>query len=733
MNNVIKSVFSKIILFGLPVFYLLMAISFYLGTYDSAQIKITITQIGGAFLIFSWLILKTETDLFSYLRKNYIVVLPILLFLISGIVSYICSPFKIISLNEVIRRIIYCCFAMMVIDCFKDKESIKRLINFLIFATYVVCIYAVIQFIDTKYFPPPPDKGLDPFVWRWAFGNRVFSTFGNPNFFGDFLIVMAPITLALFFQKKRVHLLFLWVLIVFSIVVSYSKGAWLGFGVGLIAFAYIFIKYIMNISRNKKIVLLSLLVFFTVVIVSTGIIFQLKSRHDSSSFRIFTWMSCWEMINTHPVLGTGIGTFYVTYPSYRRPQIFFIEGMHNTESDHPENEFLEVFYDEGMIGIGLFLLLLFMVIFIGLKNMEYFRKNNIEKNTLSYLQLGLISALIAQLAHDCVCVSLRFVSSGVMLWLVIGLILSISLIYSVPKENKTVNLKWFIKYPVQVILLLATIYFIYIFYGFFVADKLHSEGIQNSKAGNWSKAIQIYSEVIDKNKSYLMARYFKANNYNDRWKNDDPQKAIDTYKELWELAPNYVQSKYMAGFIYSKLWEYCNENAKECEKKKDTENLKKFVKMGNFAFYEAVKYLEQYKKIDPIFPLTYYRLAWLYVQIGKYDKAKKEYFQHLNYPEYLQQKPHNLYVENWQKRRKSEYSQTYMNLGNLEYILNNIDTAEDYYIKALKLKNNNIDALKNLTTIYAKKNEKEKYNEVVKILKQYYPKDSNVESLSLKK
>ena len=117
MNNIIKFVFSKIILFGLPVFYLLMAVSFYLGTYDSAQIKITITQIAGTFLIFSWLILKSETDLFSYLRKNYIVVLPILLFLISGIISYIFSPFKIISLNEVIRRIIYCCLAMMVIDC----------------------------------------------------------------------------------------------------------------------------------------------------------------------------------------------------------------------------------------------------------------------------------------------------------------------------------------------------------------------------------------------------------------------------------------------------------------------------------------------------------------------------------------------------------------------------------------------------------------------------------------
>ena len=129
MNNVIKSVFSKIILYGFPVFYLLMAVSFYLGTYDSAQIKITITQIGGTFLIFSWLILKLETDLFSYLRKNYIVILPIILFLISGIVSYIFSPFKIISLNEVTRRIIYCFIAMIVIDCFKDKDSIKRLIN----------------------------------------------------------------------------------------------------------------------------------------------------------------------------------------------------------------------------------------------------------------------------------------------------------------------------------------------------------------------------------------------------------------------------------------------------------------------------------------------------------------------------------------------------------------------------------------------------------------------------
>jgi O-antigen ligase len=54
-------------------------------------------------------------------------------------------------------------------------------------------------------------------------------------------------------------------------------------------------------------------------------------RTDSVSFRIFTWLSAWEMINTNPILGTGVGTFYVAYPAWRRPQIFFIEGKHNTE------------------------------------------------------------------------------------------------------------------------------------------------------------------------------------------------------------------------------------------------------------------------------------------------------------------------------------------------------------------------------------------------------------------
>ncbi|MBR3654373.1 MAG: O-antigen ligase family protein [Elusimicrobia bacterium] len=732
-SNIIKKVSSKFILYGLPLFYFLVAVSFYLGTYDSAQIKITIVQIGGVALLCSWLIYKFEGDFFNNFRKNIIVLLPIILFLLSGLISFLHSPFPLASLNEFIRRLIYCFLAIIIIDCFQNKKDLKRLVNFLIFATYIVCIYAVIQYIDTRYFPAPPEKGLDPFIWRWAFQERIFSTFGNPNFFGDFLVVMNPIVLALFFRKKSFHLLLLWLLIVFSTVFSYSKGAWIGFGVGIVAFTFLFIGYILNISKKKKAVLIVLTSLFVISLVAGGTMFQLKKRPDSSSFRIFTWLSCWEMINTHPIIGTGIGTFYLTYPSYRRPQIFFIEGMHNTESDHPENEYLEVFYDEGIIGIGIFLLLLLTIFAIGFKNLSYFNKNNLNKSAFSYLQLGFVSALIAQLAHDCLCVSLRFVSSGVMLWMLIGSIVAIALVSLKKEGNENQNsiiVPVIIKRLCQILVLSATIYLIYIFWGYFQADAIHSQAIQYSKSGNFTQAIELYSQVLKKNPSFIMPRYFKANNYNDRWQNDDPEKALAEYNEIWKLAPNYVQSKFLTGLVYSKLVNYFNNQVNQYGQENNEQERQLAAQKRDYCFQQAIKYYNQYKLIDPIFPQTYYQLANLYIQSGHPDLAEKEYLDQLNFPNSLQEKPHNFHKENWKERRREEYAQTCIYLGNLEFNMNNLDNAEKSYIESLKYVPNNIEGLKNLSVVYIKTNNKEGYKEVYNLLKQIYPEDEYVKQMS---
>ncbi len=85
---------------------------------------------------------------------------------------------------------------------------------------------------------------------------------------------------------------------------------------------------------------------------------SLKERSDSASFRVFTWLSTWEMIKTSPIIGSGIGTFYVDLSRLAEGRRYFsLKAKHNTETDHSENEYLEVWYDEGTVGFGIFLLL----------------------------------------------------------------------------------------------------------------------------------------------------------------------------------------------------------------------------------------------------------------------------------------------------------------------------------------------------------------------------------------
>ena len=281
----------------------------------------------------------------------------------------------------------------------------------------------------------------------------------------------------------------------------------------------------------------------------------------------------------------------------------------------------------------------------------------------------------------------------------------------------------------QALILLITIYLIYVFYGFFRADIIHSEAIKYSKANNFTKSIELYNQVIKKNPSFIMARYFKANNYNDRWQNDDPQKAIETYNELWQLAPNYVQSKFLAGLVYSKLTMHFNNLANKYVKEHNEKAKQEAVLKRDECFKQAIKYFNQYKMIDPIFPYTYFQLANLYVHSGHPELAEKEFLEHINYPSKLQEKPHNFYTEDWKKRRMPEYSQSCLNLGSLELAMNKIDNAELIFIESLKYVPNNIDGLKNLATVYMKKQDKKKYNEIVKKLKILYPQDEYVKNL----
>ncbi|MBK9058086.1 MAG: O-antigen ligase family protein [Elusimicrobia bacterium] len=426
-------VFSRIVSWILPVTFFLVTVSFYLKTYDSAQIKITLTQIGCGAVAFFWALQLLFEKRWPFTKKDLPIVAPFLAILTSGVVSYLQSSFREGSLDEFSRRVFYSLMALVVISDFRGLDRQRRLLRWMVAAFGVTVFYGFVQYFDNRLFPPGMGGvGLDPFIWRQAFSQRVFSSFGNPNFYGNFLVIITPILLTLYFRSGgpllrpfTALLLFIplvvltdkmfinqyggitalnqnWValglfccfclvgvlvwwkspsvvtsgLFVFftatfiNIYATATKGAWVGFVGTLVAFSILVGLFLVG-KRARR--LTYTLLAIAAIVGTTGFFvvkrFALKQR-QSVDFRVFTWIGTWDMIRQQPVLGTGIGSFKWAYPAYRRPEIILLEGRSNTETDHAENEYLEIWFDEGLVGFGIFLWLFVSVSALGLRAMN---------------------------------------------------------------------------------------------------------------------------------------------------------------------------------------------------------------------------------------------------------------------------------------------------------------------------------------------------------------------------
>jgi tetratricopeptide (TPR) repeat protein len=477
---------SRLLSYGLPYLYLMTSIAFYLHTYDSAQVKITMVQMGGMVLIGFWYV-SLQCDFEKQWDKYAPVALPLIASLISGLVSYSHAAYRGPSLDECLRRVFYIHFALIALREFNTTQRIRRFLLYILIAVAIASIYGLIQYIDAQFFPAP-QSGVDPFIWRQAFTKKVFSTFGNPNFFGNFLVILTPITLALLLKKNsdkpgtllffalssvmisaflwhadeimaHAHLAswsstafivviagfsfyalarfsflgFLFFLITFCIVVTESKGSWIGYTAGFVSFLMLTLYFfpLFQSDRLRKLIRRAAVVMLVFSAMSIAV--YSRARVNSIRFRVATWVSTWEMALMHPVWGNGIGSFRIIYPAVRRPQIFHIEAKHNTETDHAENEYWEVLQDEGLIGFGIFLWMISTFSALGLKSLGRFTeavsirdpttgKRRTTQDPRAFYMLGVLAAFWGMLMHNFMDVSLRFVSSGIFLWILAGLI-----------------------------------------------------------------------------------------------------------------------------------------------------------------------------------------------------------------------------------------------------------------------------------------------------------------------
>ncbi len=808
----------RALVWWLPILYCLISSLFYLRTYDSAQVKITIMQMGGVVLLALWVARLLEAGRVAFNKADLVCLSPFLAYLLVGILSFWHAPYHMASVDFFLRHFFFMTAALIVIYEF-DAEAAERLTKILIVTAWIAVGYGFVQWADTRWFPHGVGLGIDPFVWRGAFGERIFSTYGNPNFFADFLVIIFPILLTQYVKTRRWSLLPLMGMLLVDLIATGTKGAWLGFALVIFMLGAVALVYFKTLVAPARRFVLGVAVAGVLGFVGY-VAKDLQGRLVSINFRLFTWEATWEMIRTQPFLGTGIGSFPPVYPAFRRPPIFHIEGKHNTETDHAEDEYLEELMDNGILGFGVFIWLVLSTLVVGFRSLGQLIALGSTKDgrapPRAYDLVGYMIAFMGMLGHNFFDVSLRFVSSGVYLGLLSGMIVNLArgqalyelhdlreasqakgtapvpgvsawgpmaefllwparlaawgalgyVSFLLLKEFSTLqgpmplvggeSLQWWISWAVFIgcvvclggilarlvqlsakpgvaLAILAMLWPLYQFWGYFKADVHHNVAIYFSKERKWDEALSHYLQVKKLNPNFAMSMYFMGNVYNDRFDmnkvynpgwgdadgqpRDDYERALDSYEYVRKLAPNYVQMHHQVGNLHMRRAEWALSHG-------HPEEADAFLEKALTRFY-------MYQAIDPVFEANYTRIGQIYMMRGQaaqehgraaeargyFEKAARTYEMSITAPRCavepgLMEKKflrttilaYQTYLPAPEGRfvHRHETAEAYTNLANAYFLLDRWQESEQAYLRALTLNHDFQQAKNNLSVLYQK-------------------------------
>jgi len=375
----------------------LVAISFFLQTHDSAQIKTVLLRCAAVGALALWVCLLYIKRQNIFTKENLLKLLPFVLYFVYVILSYIFKPYSLGRTDNLLNFLSAAAiFTVASFSC--DAAALRRIARFIIAACWAAFAYGILQIINNYLLP-----GADPLFWTNFFGRRIFGTSANPNFFADFCLFALILIAALYAHTRKKSLLALAAMGLINIFFTESKGAWLALGVSAVLFALAYLKYFAAAGGHKFRIVAVAAALLLLTAIAAGV-YGVK-RVQSVNFRVSTWGSVLEMARENPLTGVGAGSFFIHYAKYKKPDIFYMEGRHNAQTHHAENLYVEQLAELGLVG---FLLFLFAAFYLlkgaarGLKNHEGEDK---------FLLLGFGGALAAIYIHNFVDISLYLPST----------------------------------------------------------------------------------------------------------------------------------------------------------------------------------------------------------------------------------------------------------------------------------------------------------------------------------
>lgn len=404
-----------------------------IGSYDFSGITIRPSQILALVLLVVWAVKAVVQKNFK-LAKNPLLI-PLFAFLLANLISIGQAANLERSILVFLFTLFTILFSLLIPNLITDEAKLKRVVGILLLTTTLVCLFGLWQFFGDMLNLPTTITGLREHYTKMVFGfPRIQSTALEPLYFANFLFL--PMALVYSFLVSRsssmkiIRLLPFFILITLNLVLTVSRGGYLG---AIVLGLVISLIYFRRVFRLKFILPLLVGVFlvsiFAIRALGFGDVFQINfetfAQHVRNVFsgpayleRIETFEGAKQAWYTSPIIGIGPGQYgpFVASHPYLEPK----EGWKIVN-----NEFIELLAETGVLGLGLFLIVLFILFFRSLKAIA-----RAPNPYLKAIMVALFAAFLGVLAQYQT-FSILYIMH---VWFLIGLMISVQNLILKPSE-----------------------------------------------------------------------------------------------------------------------------------------------------------------------------------------------------------------------------------------------------------------------------------------------------------
>ncbi len=310
----------------------------------------------------------------------------ILLLLAVLLVSSVMSFNPAGSLKVWAMYLVFLTFYFVVINSVRNKAQLEGLLKLFVISGALVALYGIAQYL---FGWTTTNAWIDEGMFADS-TMRVYSTLGNPNVLGEYLLLVLPVAAAWFlkFNKNdwsKWAYAAMFAVLALCLVLTQSRGCWIGFLLSVCVFVTFY-----NGKLWGLIPIALCIIPFVIPQTMVDRFMSIGNMGDSStSYRVYIWLGTLGMLKHYWLGGIGMGeaAFNEVYPFFSYNAI---------QAPHSHNLYLQLTVEAGVAALIVFLVI--MIVFI--KKLSLVYKPLERRSTQTLMPLAIGSGVIGFLAQS---------------------------------------------------------------------------------------------------------------------------------------------------------------------------------------------------------------------------------------------------------------------------------------------------------------------------------------------